>query len=123
MEAELGALFTNYQKTVPIQTTLIEMYHPQPATHVASENSSEVIITNVTTKKCRSHAIGMRFYWIRDRAKQGKFLVLWKPRTHNLANYPTKHHPTYHHQQICPTDLKPTYKNLQNAQEKRDIKL
>ena len=123
MEAELGALFTNYQKTVPIQTTLIEMYHPQPATHVASENSSEVIITNVTTKKCRSHAIGMRFYWIRDRAKQGKFLVLWKPRTHNLANYPTKHHPTNHCRQMRPTYLKPTAKYLHSSQDKRNIKM
>ena len=46
----------------------------------------------------------MRFYWIRDRAKQGQFRIHWKKGALNLADYFTKHHPTPHH-----VDVRPTY--------------
>ena len=39
----------------------------------------------------------MRFYWIRDRVKQGQFKVLWQKGSTNLADYFTKHHPPSHH--------------------------
>ena len=39
----------------------------------------------------------MRFYWIRDRVKQGQFKVLWQKGETNLADYFTKHHPPSHH--------------------------
>jgi hypothetical protein len=42
----------------------------------------------------------MRFYWIRDRVRQGQFLVYWKKGTLNRADYFTKHHPASHHQAI-----------------------
>jgi hypothetical protein len=42
----------------------------------------------------------MRFYWIRDRVRQGHFHVYWKRGSLNRADYFTKHHPASHHQQI-----------------------
>jgi hypothetical protein len=42
----------------------------------------------------------MRFYWIRDRVRQGQFHIYWKRGILNRADYFTKHHPASHHQQI-----------------------
>ena len=39
----------------------------------------------------------MRFYWVRDRVKQGQFIVYWKKGSENDADYFTKHHPPAHH--------------------------
>jgi hypothetical protein len=42
----------------------------------------------------------MRFYWIRDRVRQGQFCIYWKKGILNKADYFTKHHPPQHHQAI-----------------------
>jgi hypothetical protein len=42
----------------------------------------------------------MRFYWIKDRVKQGQFKIYWGPGFQNLADYFTKHHSPAHHKQI-----------------------
>jgi hypothetical protein len=42
----------------------------------------------------------MRFYWLRDRVRQGQFIVYWKPGKTNKADYFTKHHATKHHREI-----------------------
>ena len=39
----------------------------------------------------------MRFYWIRDRVRQGHFLISWRKGADNLADYFTKHHLPSHH--------------------------
>ena len=39
----------------------------------------------------------MRFYWVRERVRQGNFLMYWMAGEHNLAEYFTKHQPTSHH--------------------------
>lgn len=47
----------------------------------------------------------MRFYWVRDRVRQGQYLIYWKKGRHNKADYYTKHHPSSHHQAIRPSVL------------------
>ncbi|KAI2512126.1 Reverse transcriptase (RNA-dependent DNA polymerase) [Fragilaria crotonensis] len=42
----------------------------------------------------------MRFYWVRDRVRQGQFIVYWRRGALNKADYFTKHHPASHHQEI-----------------------
>jgi hypothetical protein len=39
----------------------------------------------------------MRFYWVKDRVKQGKFHVYWGRGYQNLEDYFTKHHSPVHH--------------------------
>ena len=51
-------------------------------------------------KQKRSKAIDMRFYWIRDRVRQGQFRIFWRKGTMNRADYMTKHHPASHHRAI-----------------------
>ena len=42
----------------------------------------------------------MRFYWIRDRVRQGQFIVYWRNGDSNRADYFSKHHPATHHKKF-----------------------
>jgi hypothetical protein len=90
MEAELRALFHNARDGIPLRTTLIEMGHDQAATPIQTDNAQQR----------RSKAIDMRFYWIRDRIKQGQFIIHWRKGNNNLSDYFTKHHSPAHHKHI-----------------------
>jgi hypothetical protein len=104
-ESEVGACFTNAQDACPLRTTLAEMGWPQPATPIQVDNSCAEGIINDTVKQRRSKAIDMRFYWVRDRVRQGHYRVHWKPGLENLADYFTKHHSPKHHKLMRPTYL------------------
>lgn len=99
-EAELGALFHNGKDACPIRIALEEMGHPQGPTPIVTDNSTASGIANDTVKQKRSKAIDMRFYWIRDRVRQGQFQIFWRKGKFNRADYFTKHHPASHHQAI-----------------------
>jgi hypothetical protein len=47
----------------------------------------------------------MRFYWIRDRVRQGHFIVYWAKGLDNYADYNSKHHPASHHRVMRPVYL------------------
>jgi hypothetical protein len=119
MESEMGGLFNNCQKAVPLRISLVEMKHPQPPTPVATDNSAACSIVNDTAKQKRSRAIDMRFYWVRDRVRQGHFHVFWESGKENMADYWTKHHPTYHHTAMRTKILHPTPRDIANAQDTR----
>jgi hypothetical protein len=97
-EAELGGLFHNGKDAVPERITLQELGHAQPPTPMVTDNSTATGIANDSVKQKRSKAMDMRFYWIRDRVRQGQFIVYWKRGSSNQADYFTKHHPAKHHQ-------------------------
>eukprot|EP00536_Pseudo-nitzschia_multiseries_P001199 jgi/Psemu1/180551/e_gw1.15.67.1 len=100
-EAEVASLFLNAREALPIRQCLIELGHPQPANPLKTYNNTAEGILNGTIKQKRSKPIDMRFYWLRDRAKQGQSNIFWEPGKHNLANYPTKHHPAgSHHKKV-----------------------
>ena len=97
-EAELGGLFVNGQEACPIRTTLEQLGWKQHGpTPIQTANAVADGIANDTVKQRRSKAMDMRFYWIRDRVRQGQFRVHWKAGSTNDADYFTKHHPTSHH--------------------------
>jgi hypothetical protein len=123
-EAEIAALFMNAKHALPLRTTLEELGHPQPATPIFTDNSTAHGVINGTVKQNRSKAIDMRFYWLRDRVKQGQFTVHWAPGATNLADYYTKHHSPAHHkntrpiymsEQDSPHDMQGCVKRLQNT--------
>jgi hypothetical protein len=99
-EAEIAALFENAKKATVLQTTLMEMGYTQPVTPIQTDNSTACSFANDTIKQQRSRAIDMRFYWVRDRVKQGHFYIYWGPGKFNLADYYTKHHAAAHHQRM-----------------------
>lgn len=104
-EAEVAALFINGREGAVLRTTLEEMGHPQPATPIQTDNSTAAGITNANIRQQRSRAMDMRYYWIRDRARQGHFCIHWKPAATNLADYQTKHFPPQHHRNMRPVVL------------------
>ena len=105
-EAELGALFHNGKEACPLRIALEELVgHPQPATPMATDNNIASGIATDTVKQKRSKAIDMRFYWIRDQVRQGRFQIYWSKGQTNRADYFSKHHPASHHQAIRSTYL------------------
>jgi hypothetical protein len=99
-EAELAALFYNAKDGCSLRTTLADMGHPQPPTLIQADNACAVGIANDTVKQKRSKAIDMRYYWVRDRVRQGQFIIYWQRGSDNLADYFTKHHPPSHHRRM-----------------------
>jgi hypothetical protein len=109
-EAELGAVFQNARDCVPLRIALKEMGHPQAATPIQTDNACAAGIVNETVKQRRSEAIDMRFYWIRDRIKQGQFIIHWRAGKDNLADSFTKHHSPVHHRLVCSRYLRELHK-------------
>ena len=101
-EAEVGAPHMSAQEAAGVKNTLEEMGHPQPATSIETDNSATQRVINGTIEQKRSKAIDMRFYWVKDRVKQGQFHIFWMPGDTNLADYWTKHHPPAHHRAMRP---------------------
>jgi hypothetical protein len=99
-EAKMGGLFYYGQEATTIRTILNMMGYPQPPMPLQTDNNTAVGISNSTVKQRRSKATDMSFYWIRDRVKQGQFLVHWKRGATNQADYFTKHHPPAHHRHM-----------------------
>ena len=101
-EAKIGATFLNSKDTLLICKTLEELGRPQPPTPMQVYNTTSVVFAKNTINQKRSKAIDMRFYWIKDCTCQGQFKIYWAPRSTNLGDYQTKHHPPSHHCLMCP---------------------
>jgi hypothetical protein len=91
-EAEIGAVFINAKEGAVLRTTSEELGHKQPPTPMETDNTTATGYSNGTSKQKRTEAMDVRFYWIKDRVKQGQFNVNWGPSFQNLADYFTKHH-------------------------------
>jgi hypothetical protein len=99
-EAEIGAVFINSKEGDFLRTTLDKLGHKQPPTPLETDNTTSTGYSNGTNKQKRTKAMDMRFYWIKDRVKQGQFKIYWGPGFQNLADYFTKHHAPAHHKRI-----------------------
>jgi hypothetical protein len=99
-EAEIGAVFINTKEGAGLRKTLEELGHPQLPTPMETDNTTATGYSNGTIKQKRTKSMDMRFYWIKDRVKQGQFNVYWGPGFQNLADYFTKHHSPAHHKRI-----------------------
>jgi hypothetical protein len=73
------------------------MGHPQPPTPLQNDNAAVMGYINDSIKQRCTRAMGMQFYWVKDRVEQGQFHVYWGPGYQNLADYFTKHHSPTHH--------------------------
>jgi hypothetical protein len=98
-EAEMAGLFHNAKEAVALRIALQEMGHEQPPTPIVTDNSTAAGIANDTVKQKQSKSIDMRFYWMRDRTKQGQFCTFWRAGILNQADYFSKAHSAKHHQE------------------------
>ncbi len=80
-----------------LRTTLSDMGYPQDPTIIMCDNTSAIGIATDSIKQKRSKAIDMRFHWIRDRVRQGQFIIAYIPTQQNLADYFTKSLPNDAH--------------------------
>jgi hypothetical protein len=101
-EAEIGAGYLNGQEAVPIINTLTELGHNQPATPIQVDNTTSEGFANSTMKQKRSKAMDMRWHWLKDRVRQGQFLVYYRSGASNLADPFTKHHNPSHIKKVKP---------------------
>jgi hypothetical protein len=99
-EAEIVAVFINAKEGAVLRTTLEELGHKQPPTPMETDNTTDTGYSNGTIKQKRTKAMNMRFYWIKDRVKQGQFHIYWGPGYQNLADYFTRHHSPANHKRI-----------------------
>jgi hypothetical protein len=99
-EAEIGAVFINENEGAVLGTTLDELGHNHPPTPMETDNTTAIGYINGTIKQKSTKVMTMRFYWIKDRVKQGQFQIYWGPGCQNLADYFTKHHSPAHHKSI-----------------------
>jgi hypothetical protein len=99
-EAEIGTVFINTKEGAVLRTTLEEVGYKQPPTPMESNNTTATGYSNGAIKQKRTKAMDMRFYWIKDRVKQGQFNVYWGPGFQNLADYFTKNHSLAHHKRM-----------------------
>jgi hypothetical protein len=96
-KAKISAVFINAKEGAVLRTILEELGHIQPPTPMETDNTTATGYSNGTIKQKRTKATDMRFYWIKDRVKQGQFNVYSGPGFQNLVDYFTKHHsPAYH---------------------------
>jgi hypothetical protein len=65
-----------------------------------TDNTTATGYSNGKIKQKRTKSMDMRFYWIKDRVKQGQFQIYWGPGFQNLADYFTKHHLPAHRKRI-----------------------
>jgi hypothetical protein len=63
-KAELGALYINACKAIPLQKTLKEMGHKQPPTPMQTDNSTALGIMNNNIQPQRTKAMDMQFHWL-----------------------------------------------------------
>ena len=108
MEAELRDLFVNCQRGVATRMDLIEMSHAHTHTLEVMDSTTGDEFIDENIHQLRSRTIGMRFYWVRYRVRQGQLLVYWMSEEYNLAEYFTKHQTTSHHRAQRSTYLIPT---------------
>ena len=119
-EAETGGAYYNGKDAVTLRTALEEMGHPQAATPMECDNTTTVGIINDTIRQRRSKAMDMRFYWIKDRQKQGQFRLYWASGSKNRGDYFTKHHSPAHHRIMRPYYMHtPTAQELKQKQMRR----
>jgi hypothetical protein len=73
-----------------------------------TDNTTAKGYSNGTIKRKRTKAMDMRFYWIKDRVKQGQFRIYLGPGFQNLEDYFTEHHPPPHHNEYETKTFTPT---------------
>jgi hypothetical protein len=101
-ESEFGATLIMAKEGTATRTILEEMGHHQEAMKLTTDNYTDDGIIYDTVQKICSKAIDMRFYWIKDRGKQGQFKLGWAPGDTSTGDYFTKLHSPAHHKRMQP---------------------
>ena len=91
-EVELGELYINCRKAIPVRNLLEAMVHRQPPTPMQTDNSTAVVVVTNKIQPERTKAMDMCFHWLRCRANQRQFRTYWRAGPTNKGDYITKNH-------------------------------
>ena len=69
-KAKLGTLYIDAREAAYIQIILYKLGHKEPKTPIQTGNSTDEGVINRKIQPKRITSVGMRFYWLRDRASQ-----------------------------------------------------
>ena len=72
-EAEIGAMYINMRKAVPIRKTLIKLGHVRSPTPLQMDNSAAHSVVSRNVQPRRTKAMDMKIYWLHCRDAQGLF--------------------------------------------------
>jgi hypothetical protein len=98
-EAECAALFIAGRDGAMLRNILNSLGYPQLPTSIFCDNACAVGIANDTITPRRTKSIDINFHWIRDRVRQGHFIVTWLKGQHNLAS--SRPHSPKTHVRLC----------------------
>ena len=86
------------KNAVWIRAIAAAMGYPQKCpTILLCDNTTAVGLANDSIKTAKTKAVDMRYHWLRDRARQGQFRVMWAPTDRILADFFTKPLPVHKH--------------------------
>ncbi len=86
-----------HKKWSPYVTPWKKMGWIQPCSPIQVDNSTAVGYVNNTIIAWRIKSLKMRPDWLKCRELQDRFRIFWDKKSHNLADYHTKHHPPEYH--------------------------
>ncbi len=116
-EAEYAAIFAGAQQAASLRTILSDLGYPQPPTIIMCDNTCAIGIASYRFYKTKTlqgnwyywysnnpksqhsyysvcakitASIDMRFHWVRDRVRQGQFIISYIKSADNIADYFTK---------------------------------
>ena len=99
-EAETAGLFYNAQSAIQLKNILHALNHPQHHIPIKTDNTTAASFVTDTIKNKRSKSWDVRYHWLSEQQKQGKFNFFWEAGKNNLADYHTKHHPPSYHEKV-----------------------
>ena len=65
--------------------------HQQGQIPIKTDNQTATAFVNNTLKAKRSKTWDMRYFWLKDRVSQSKFIIYWDKGSNNHTDYWTKH--------------------------------
>jgi hypothetical protein len=101
-EAEYGGVYAAARIATEERRILANMGHPQPPTPLYCDNECAIGLASDTITPKMSKSIDMRFHWLRDRVRQGQFVIKYVPGLQNIADFFTKALPVARHKLLAP---------------------
>ena len=102
-EAEYAGVFANCQIACEERLILEFFGYPQPPALVLCDNECAIGLATETVRPKKSKSIDLRLDWVRDRVRQGQFLVDHIPGKQLLADFFTKPLPVWLFKQVAPS--------------------
>ncbi len=77
-------------------------WHPQPPSPLYCDNECAIGLASDTITPKMFKSIDMKFHWLRDRVRQGQFVIRYVPGLQNIADFFTKTLPVARHELLAP---------------------